>query len=131
MMKSWGMVIAIALIVFAGALAAIVGSRLSEQTVMMLTGAACGAGLTTPFAVLAGMILGAQRAARERPSTPSQPPIVVMTPPQQGHAAAVLPAWSSSHLAAPGTMMPEPRQFTILGEETVIDGAHHVWQQSD
>ncbi len=127
MMRNWGIAIAIALIVFAGALAAIVGSRLSEQTVMLLAGAACGAGLTTPFAVLGGMLLGAQRAARERQPTPSQPPIVVMTPQQQGQAAALLPAWGSSHSATLSATLPEPRQFTILGEETVIDGAHHVW----
>ena len=131
MMKNWGMVAAIALIVFAGAFAAIIGSRLPEQTVIMLTGAACGAGLTTPFAILAGMALGAQRAARERQPAQSQPPVVVMTPQQPAPAAPLLPTWGNLYPAAPGRLVSEPRQYTILGEETVIDGAHHVWQQSD
>jgi len=130
-MKNSGRVIAIAFIVFAGGLAAIIGSRLSEQTMIMLTGAACGAGLTAPFAILAGMYLGAQRAeraTRERQSTHPHPPIGGMAPPQQQPAAPMLPTWGNiHHPAAPGMMMPEPRQYTILGEETVIDGTPNVW----
>ncbi|HLF27194.1 MAG TPA: hypothetical protein VJG32_12735 [Anaerolineae bacterium] len=124
-MKNWGAVIALTLIVFAGALAAAIGSRLSEQAMTILTGAACGAGLTAPLAILTGMYIGSQRATRDRQTTQPQQPIVVVSPPQQQPqpAAPMLPTWSSMSPA-----MPAPRQYTILGEETVIDGNHDLWQ---
>ena len=115
-MKNSGAVIAIACIAFAVSLALIVGTRLSEQAMTMLTGAACGAGLSAPFAILAGMHIGLQRTARDRQLAQPQQPIVVMTPPQPHQPAApMLPTWSGWQPVA-------PRQYTILGEETVIDG---------
>jgi Mn2+/Fe2+ NRAMP family transporter len=124
-MKRSGASLALAFIAFAAALAVIIGSRLSEQTMNMLVGAVCGAGLIVPFAIVAGMYIGSQRAARDRQTTQPQPPIVVMTPPQtQPSATPLLPAWST---AAPGGAMPAPRQYTILGEETIIDGTSDVW----
>jgi hypothetical protein len=126
-MKHSGVVIGIALVVFAGALAAVIGSRLSDQTLTMLTGAACGAGLAAPLAILAGAVIGAQRAARNRQSTQPQAPIVVVTPQQpQQTTAPIYPAWPSLQPAGPA--LSGPRQYTILGEETVIDGTDHVWQ---
>jgi hypothetical protein len=115
---------------FALALAIIIGSRLSEQTMSLLMGAACGAGLTAPLAIVAGMYIGAQRAARaqkQQPSAPVQPSIVVMTPPQQSMQPA-LPQWNTAYPAVHGYSIPERRQYTILGEETIIDGndTHHV-----
>ena len=113
---------------FALALAIVLGSRLSEQTVSLLMGAACGAGLTAPFAIMAGMYIGAQRATRTQQHTSATPqmPIVVMTPPQQPMQPA-LPQWSNAYPTVPGYSMPERRQYTILGEETIIDGndTHH------
>ncbi|HEY4689556.1 MAG TPA: hypothetical protein VIK33_09605 [Anaerolineae bacterium] len=117
-------VTALALIAFAAALAVSIGSRLSEQAMNLLIGATCGAGLAAPFAILAGAYVGAQRAARDRQPAQPQPPIVVMTP--QPPAAPMLPAWSSFQPAPPGTLVSAPRQYTILGEETVIDGNDHL-----
>ncbi len=126
-MKHSGAVIGIALVVFAGAFAAVIGSRLSDQTLTMLTGAACGAGLAAPLAILAGVVIGAQRAARNRQSAQPQAPIVVVTPPQpQPTTAPIYPAWPSLQPAGPA--LAAPRQYTILGEEAVIDGTDHVWQ---
>ena len=127
-MKNSGTAFALAMIAFVVALAIVVGSRLSEQTTTLLMGAACGAGLSVPFAILAGMYFGSQRAAREREAVRPQPPIVVMTPPQQQPTVPMLPMWSSMQPAAPGMSMPVPRQYTILGEETVIDGTPDVWE---
>lgn len=109
---------------FALALAIILGSRLSEQAVSLLMGAACGAGLTAPFAVMAGMYFGAQRAARTQPPNASpQPPIVVMAPMQPpAPMQPALPQWSNAYPNLPGYSIPERRQYTILGEETIIDG---------
>jgi len=115
-------VLVLGFIAFAGAFAVIIGSRLSEQTMTLLTGAACGAGLTAPFAVLGGMYLGAQRATHDRqPAQQSQLPIVVVTPQPQQPALPALPAWGNIY-------PPGPRQYTILGEETVIDGTSDLWQ---
>lgn len=109
---------------FTLALAIIIGSRLSEQAVSLLMGAACGAGLTAPFAIMAGMYYGSQRATRahqQQTNTAAQPPIVVMTPPQQPMQPA-LPQWNNAYHSVPGYSIPERRQYTILGEETIIDG---------
>ena len=127
-MKHSAAVIGIAFVVFAGAFAAVIGSRLSEQTLTMLTGAACGAGLAAPLAILAGVFIGAQRAARARQSAQPQAPIVVVTPQQQPQqtTAPLYPAWPSLQPAGPA--LSAPRQYTIMGEETVIDGTDHVWQ---
>lgn len=121
---------ALALIAFAAALAAIIGSRLSEQAVTLLMGAACGAGLTAPLAIVIGATIGAQRTARDR--QPAQPPapIVVMTPPQLAAQPAPMQTWANVNPYTPGLIAPAPRQYTILGEETVIDGTDSVWSQS-
>jgi hypothetical protein len=126
-MKGPGIVSILALIAFAATLAITVGSRLSEQTMTILTGAACGAGLTAPFAILAGMYIGSQRSARDRQTVQSQQPIVVMTPPPQQPAAPALSTWPALPSSVPGMAVPSPRQYTILGEEGVIDGATDVW----
>jgi len=112
--------ITLAFISFAAAFAIVIGSRLSEQAMNLLIGAVCGAGLAAPFAIMAGMYIGSQRATRDRQGTQPQQPIVVMTPPQpQPSMTPMLPTWST---ATPGAAMPIPRQYTILGEETIIDG---------
>ena len=124
-MKHSGALTIVGLIVFAIALAISIGSRLSDQTMTMLIGAVCGAGLTAPLAILGGMYIGAQRASRDRQTTQPQAPIVVMTPPPPQPAGLMLPSWSTYPPAAP-SMAIAPRQYTILGEETVIDGTDHL-----
>lgn len=118
--------LSIGFIGFAVMFAATLGSRLPEQTVSLLIGAACGTALTAPFAIVAGMYFASQRSARQRESTTStapQPPIVVVTPPQPQTA---MPAYNSAYPAAPG-MTPQ-RQYTIVGEETIIDGNETNYQ---
>lgn len=121
-------VLVLGFIAFAGVFAAIVGSRLSDQTMMLLAGAACGAGLTAPFAVLGGMYFGAQRATRDYQPAQPQPPIVVMTPQPQQPTLPALPAWGNVYPSGLGATAPSSRQYTILGEETVIDGTSDFWQ---
>jgi hypothetical protein len=127
MMKNTGLWLGLASIVFVGALAVTIGSQMSEQTMTILTGAACGAGLTAPFAILAGIYIGTQRAARDRQPAQPQQPIVVMTPPApQPQATPILPGWGNYYPGGRDMTMPEPRHYTILGEETVIDGTSNI-----
>src|SRR3990172_6249918 len=117
-MRNTGLLAAIVFVAFGVTLAAAVISRLSDQTMTMLTGAACGAGLVVPFAILGGMSLGSQRAARDRPPAQPQPPIVVMTPPQPSQPATpMLPAWSR----VSGMPAPTPRPSPIPGGGTGLD----------
>jgi hypothetical protein len=128
-MKNSGPLFGLAFLVFAGTLAVTIGSSLSEQTMTMLTGAVCGAGLTAPFAILAGVYIGSQRAARDQQSKQPQQPVIVVTPPTQpSHTMPALPAWNNYQPAGIGLAMPEPRHYTILGEETVIDGTSNFRQ---
>ena len=123
-MRNAGPLASIIFAAFGVTLAAAVISRLSDQTMTLLTGAACGAGLVVPFAILGGMYFGSQRAARDRAPAQPQPPIVVMTPPQASQPATpMLPTWSS----VSGMPASAPRQYTILGEETIVDGTDRVW----
>ena len=126
-MKSSGAAFAIALVGFAATLAAVIGSRLSDQAATMLAGAACGAGVTAPLAIAIGVYIGAQRSQRatREHAAPSQP-IVVVTPQAQQPAPTALPTWANVRPLSASLMMPEPRQYTILGEETVIDGTDAV-----
>ncbi len=112
----------LAFIAFAAAMAVIIGSRLSEQAMTILLGAACGAGLTAPLAIVIGAYIGSQRV-RDRQSAQPQTPIVVMTPPQpQVPQPAPMQTWANLGPMTPAMIAPSPRQYTILGEETVIDG---------
>jgi hypothetical protein len=126
-MKSQGAAFAIVLVTCAATLAAVIGSRLSEQAATMLAGAACGAGVAVPLAIVIGVYIGSQRSQRaSRESAPPPQPIVVMTPPQPQQSAPALPTWASLQPASYSLIASEPRQYTILGEETVIDGTDAV-----
>jgi len=126
-MKSQGAAFAIALVACAATLAAVIGSRLSEQAATMLAGAACGAGVTAPLAIVIGVYIGGQRSQRAaRESAPPPQPIVVMTPSQPQQPAPALQTWASLQPASHSLIASEPRQYTILGEETVIDGIDTV-----
>ena len=136
-MKNSKVTFAISLIGFAVALAAIIGTRLSDQAAAMLAGAACSGAITAPLAILAGMYIGAQRAERAQRSTrdraPAQSPtpIVVVTPQPQAPAPnPALQTWANVQPMPPGMLMGGPRQYTILGEENVIDGTDTVWEQN-
>src|SRR3972149_2664373 len=99
-MRNTGLLAAIVVVAFGVTLAAAVISRLSDQTMTMLTGAACGAGLVVPFAILGGMDLGSPPAARGRPPAPRRrPPAAAPEPADRREAPAAAKPAGDAHAA--------------------------------
>jgi hypothetical protein len=98
--------IVVGLLLLAIAVAAIAGSRLSDQAVAIVAGVACGVGLAVPLGVTIGVLIGTSRN-RQASIEPAPPRIIVVpsAPPSPSHA--VLPAATT----------PAPRSFTIIGED--------------
>jgi hypothetical protein len=69
-------------IVFAGVLAAFIGSRLSNESLAVLAGAVCGVGAAIPTSLLIVAITLRRQQDDHQPQTPSQsyPPVVVVNP---------------------------------------------------
>jgi hypothetical protein len=97
---------------FAVTLAAIVGSRLSDEALAVLAGAVCGVGAAIPTSLL---IVAVSRRREERHVQPLSmpqgpyPPVVVVAPPsvqQQPGGWNTLP---------PSLTAPMQRQFTVVG----------------
>jgi hypothetical protein len=108
-----GVVAAIAIALLAIALAIVIGSRLSDQAVAALAGAACGVGLAGPLGLTLGIYAGAARgrAASQTTHAPLPPQVIVIPAPPA--PASNAPAYHP----APGAFLPSARTFTIIGEE--------------
>ncbi|MBI3740263.1 MAG: hypothetical protein HY257_00710 [Chloroflexi bacterium] len=107
--------------IFAIALAVVVGNRLSNDSMAVLVGAACGISASIP-ACLALVIALKQNWGRTqierndepRARYPYQPPIVMIAPPQQPYAQNPAPYFIPPHL---NDEIQPARQFKIIGEE--------------
>lgn len=106
-MNKVGLIVGLAFIGFVIVLAVSIGSRLNEQTVTMLMGLMCGAGVALPIGLAVGLFLGDRRRHdREAPT----PPIVIMPQPQQSPSSSV-PLIQAPYLS------PSPRSFSIIGDD--------------
>jgi hypothetical protein len=107
--------------VFAIALAAVVGNRLSNDAMAVVVGAFCGLVASVPFTIALVIALkqnwGQAPAPRDEYGGYSrQPPVVVIAPPQQmaaPYASGSSPLYLPPNVPAPGA----PREFKIIGEE--------------
>ncbi len=108
-MKNGG-IVAVGFVSLGIAVAIIVGSRLSSETVAALAGAACGVGLAAPLGIAIGMYVGSSRSRSA--ATPVPPPQVVVIPPLN-------PSPSHAPLYPPTLepLAPRSRPFTIIGED--------------
>lgn len=109
-----GVALILAIIALAAAFAIVIGSRLSDQTITALAGAACGVGLAGPIGFGLGMFFGSMRQRNTPTLTQPSPPQVIIVPP-------TTPLQSTSHsidyMPAAGPILPTPRSFTIIGDE--------------
>ncbi|MEE8391849.1 MAG: hypothetical protein V3S14_13780 [Anaerolineae bacterium] len=102
-------------VTFAVTLALVVGNRLSDEAIAVLTGAVCGVGAAIPTSLL--VVVVSRRRDEERVQLPAQPatqhgvypPVVVVAPPggQQWSGD-----WST---ISPPLTAPMQRQFTVVG----------------
>jgi hypothetical protein len=105
----------IGLIALAAGITIAIGSRLSEQTVAALAGAACGIGVAGPAGFGLGLYVGSMRTrARSAAASPPAPQVIVM--PAQPAQMYQAPG-STPYMPAPRPAMPPPRSFTIIGDE--------------
>ena len=113
-MKSSGVVI-VGFLLFAIGSAIVIGSRLSDQAVAALAGAACGVGLAGPVGLALGVYVGSTRARAPSAHVQAPPQVIVISPaPPASNAPGFNPA--------PGGLMPMPRSFTIIGEGSTEEG---------
>jgi len=99
-------------LVFAVTLAAIIGSRLSDEALAVLAGAVCGVGAAIPTSLL--IIAVSQRRRDEQPVQPaaqqgSYPPVVVVTP-HSGQSR-----FNDWNALPPSLAAPMQRNFTVVG----------------
>ena len=120
-MNRAGVVLGLGVVAFGVTLAVYIGSHLSTEAMSVLTGAACGIGAMLPAAILAGLSLLRRRERedmRTRAASPPQamyPPVIVVAPP----AVNPLQSGSSFSPLPPAT---SPRQFTVIGDDTLDAG---------
>jgi len=100
-MKNAATIVSLALILFAIALAVMIGSRLSEQEIALLAGMACGVGIAIPLGAAIGVFAAGQRR-HDRDAAP--PPIIYMQP------------QPPSVPSLPNTYALPPRSFNVIGD---------------
>jgi hypothetical protein len=127
-MKQAALITGLSCIGFAVGLAAFIGSRLSDQAIALMAGALFGMIVALPIGALIGWAVKSSRSS-ERTSAPSQP-MVIMTQPQlpaaSPYAASAHPAWQGYPVAATQSV-PQPRKYTIGGEEIINHVSLAVW----
>jgi hypothetical protein len=109
--------VAIALVVLLAAIVVGLVAQMSDQTVAVLGGAACGIGLAGPLGFALGVLIGMSRA-RSAPTQAPSPPQVIVVPPQASQPTNS----TSGYLPAQGAYPPlytPARSFTIIGDEDI------------
>jgi len=108
-------ILGLGVVAFAITLAVYIGSRLSNEAMSVLTGAACGVGAVLPAAIMAGLALLRRREredmARMSPPQSMYPPVIVVAPPPMNAPQSP----NSSYTLAPPMAL--PRQFTVIGDD--------------
>ena len=112
---------ALLVVTFAVTLAAIIGDRLSDESLAVLAGAACGVGAAIPTSLL--IVFVSRRRDEQQATAPpaapqnAYPPVVVVAPPggQQQFPAG----WNT---LPPSFSAPLQRNFTVVGGAPVNAG---------
>lgn len=104
--------IGLVVMAFVVTLAVIVGNRLSDESLAVLAGAACGVGAAIPTSLLIIAVSRRRDESRVQPSTPQgvYPPVVVVTPPGGQRRPN---EWNS---LPPSLTAPMQRHSTVVGE---------------
>ncbi len=125
-MKNSTLIAALVSVTLTIAATVIIGSRLSAQTLALMTGGLIGGVIGLTLGAMIGWYVKSQRTP-ERWNAPYTPqPTVIVAPPQQGSQAAN-PGWHTSYAVVPNPQPNNPRQFTIGGEEIVYHESDATW----
>ncbi|MCG2767297.1 MAG: hypothetical protein L6435_02790 [Anaerolineae bacterium] len=99
---------------FAVALAVVIGNRMSAEAMAVVIGVTCGVAASIPMSAVILYLANRREKPPESRSyqQESYPPVVVISPGQQGQRYPSLPYYTPSMADAP-----RPRQFNIVGDE--------------
>jgi hypothetical protein len=106
-------------IVFAIALAVVIGNRLSNEALAVVVGAVCGISASIPVSI--GLVIASANhwgrpAQEDAPSPNAQPPVVIVNSPQPQMPYGFQPNPYYFPAAMPGGTI-ESREFKIVGGE--------------
>ena len=127
-MKNSTIIIALTSITFTIVASVVIGNRLSEQTLALMTGALIGGVIGLALGTFIGWYAKAQRPT-ERGSTAYTPPSTVIVA-QPQNTPTSNPAWPTPYPVHSAYATPQPsnpRQFTIGGEEIVYHESDAAW----
>jgi len=109
----------VAVLIFTMTMSVIVGTRLSDEALAVLAGAAVGVAAAIPTSLLIVTVIRRRDEERSRPLTMPQqaarPQVIVVAP--QGSRQAADP-WQR---ISPSMMAPQQRHFTVVGAEATAD----------
>jgi hypothetical protein len=118
--------IVLAGIAFAGTLAVVIGSRLSNEALAVVVGAVCGVSASIPVSLALVLAVGRNWGRPELPREigydyesrryAPQPPMVVVSPPQNPTAPYAYPQ-SLYYGPTGGSLAESQRSFKIVGED--------------
>ncbi len=112
-MKQTALVITLGVVGFAVAFAMFIASRLSQEQVALLVGAACGLALAVPSGIAIGMLV----STRHHHERETPPPVIYVAPPTQPPS---LPTANRTPSIEPPTETPQ-RSFSIIGNSGFED----------
>ncbi len=127
-MKNSTVIIALTSVTFTIVASVVIGSRLSDQTLALMTGALIGGVIGLALGTLIGWFVKAQRPSDRWPASYSAAPpsAVILTAPQQQTPPASA-AWPAAYAMTANPQPNNPRQFTIGGEEIVYHESDATW----
>ena len=117
-MNRVAMIVGLGVVAFAVTLATYIGTRLSNEAMSVLTGAACGVGAMLPAVIIGSLSLLRHRqvASPPQPMMPAQyPPVFVVASPALPNASPT-GNWQSAYPQGFNAPASE-RQFSVIGEE--------------
>jgi hypothetical protein len=123
-MKQASAIVTLSFVGFAIALAAFIGSRLSEQAIALLAGTICGMVLALPIGAAIGWFAKSHRPSERADS----PPMMIVTPTQPYAAVSTNQTWRGAYPIGPTVPQLAPRKYnTIGGEEFINHESDAVW----
>jgi len=121
-----GRIVVVLGLVFAIALAVVVGRRMSAEAMAVVVGIVCGVAASIPTSVLLLVVLTRRERSRDMADSQahlqSYPPVVVI---QGGAPQALSPGMPAGYWPSVPTDASIRRQFQVVGGDELLDGGRY------